>query len=154
MGQLSPQGSKYSDAKRQQAIIGYALSGNAAYTGREINVPKNTVIEWTKQSWFIDALVQVRAEKSHEHIAQYTQIVDKAQAQTLLELPNATAAQASIIAATATDKAQLLMGLPTSIRADSSTVNDLAKQFEQLSRDHRNIQSTVVSEQHKEQSST
>ena len=76
-------------------------------------------------------------------------MVDKAQDIALEKLPDASAAQASIIAATATDKARLLQNQPTSIRGESESIGKLVKQFEKLSRDHSNIQNSVVSAQTK-----
>jgi len=141
-------GSKYTDEQRTQAAIQYAIEGNLKKIEREQGIPNTTLSHWRLHSdWWDEAVARVRAEKADEHIAQYLQTVSVAQEITLAKLPEASAAQAHLIACQATDKAQLLMGLPTSIRGDSSTVQALADEFRKLSADHKAIQESVVSTQ-------
>ena len=64
-------------------------------------------------------------------------MVDKAQDIALEKLPDASAAQASIIAATATDKGRLLLNQPTSITGKGQSIDDLAKAFNKLA--NRNV---------------
>ncbi|GAG46173.1 unnamed protein product, partial [marine sediment metagenome] len=90
---------------------------------------------------------EVQTQKADAHRATYSRIVDKAQKQVLSTLSDATAAQANIIAATATDKVRLLDNQPTSIRGDSDSVKSLAAQFDKLALDHKRIQNSVVSTQ-------
>jgi len=52
-----------------------------------------------------------------------------------------------ISGSTVYDKRQLLRNQPTSIRGESETMSKLVKEFERLSRDHSNIQNSVVSTQ-------
>jgi len=126
---------RYSDKIREQAAIEYALNGNMDRVSRDMNIPKSTLGTWKVQDWWDAITEQVRTEKASEHRATYARIVDEAQQQTLAKLPEATAAQANIIAATATDKVRLLDNMPTSITSKTETMTDLAKQFQALARD-------------------
>jgi len=58
--------------------------------------------------------------------------VDKAQEVALEKLPEASAQQAMIIAATGTDKIRLHDGMPTEITGKVGTIADLAKEFNKL----------------------
>ncbi len=96
----------------------------------------------------------VQQEKQQEHRATYARIVSEAQQRTLEALPEATAAQAAIIAATATDKVRVIDGMPTSIKGESNSIKMLAQQFADLSQaqrrleaDHTAITDSVVSTQ-------
>ena len=147
LSELSLPGSQYTDMQKQQAAIEYCILGNLQAVSDSIGIPRRTLNDWRTAQWFIDLVTELRHSRQDEHITKYLALVDAAQARTMEALPDATAAQASIIAATATDKARLLLNMPTSIRGDSATVQSLAEQFRQLSRDHQAIQSSVVSSQ-------
>ncbi len=149
MGDLVKSGSKYSDEQRMAVAVQYAVSGNAKQVAKDTGIPRTTIVGWKGQDWWVDAVEQIRAQNTDKALAKYAQMVDKAQDIALEKLPDASAAQASIIAATATDKARLLQNQPTSIRGESESIGKLVKQFEKLSRDHSNIQNSVVSAQTK-----
>ena len=100
-----------------------------------MDIPKETVFSWSKHEWWDNLIASVHTEKAAEHRATYARIVDEAQVQVLATLDQATAAQANIIAATATDKVRLLDNMPTSITSKTETMTDLAKQFQALARD-------------------
>ena len=90
--------------------------------------------KWKGQDWWQDTVEQIRAQNTDKALAKYAQMVDKAQDIALEKLPDASAAQASIIAATATatDKGRLLMNQPTSITGKSTSIDDLAREFNKL----------------------
>ena len=162
MSKLVGQGSKYTDDIRTEAAIQYAIKGNLSQIGRDLDIPKATVCEWSKQEWFVDTVHQVRTQNQDSHISRYHALTDKAltKAETALdELQDDLSAgdiKALVVtAATATDKSRLLMNQPTSIKGDSSTVSGLVDQFNKLSqeqdrirRDHDNIQGSVVDGSH------
>ncbi len=149
MGKFVKTGSKYSVEQRMEVAVLYAVSGNAKQVAKDTGIPRTTIVGWKGQDWWQDAVEQIRAQNTDKALAKYAQMVDKAQDIALEKLPDASAAQASIIAATATDKARLLQNQPTSIRGESESIGKLVKQFEKLSRDHSNIQNSVVSVQTK-----
>ena len=61
-------------------------------------------------------------------------MVDKAQDVALEKLPDASAAQASIIAAS--DKGRLLLNQPTSITGKAQSIADLAKAFNHIANEN------------------
>ena len=132
---MSKRVGRYSDKIREQAAVEYALNGNVSKTSRDMNINRDTLQGWTKHEWWIALVDKVKQEKAEQHRAQYAAIVEKAQAVVLDKLPESTAAQANIIAATATDKVRLLDNMPTSITSKTETMTDLAKQFQALARD-------------------
>ena len=147
MSCMVPTGSKYTDDQRTEAAIQYEVTGSFKKTSKITGIPKSTLQDWARTEWFIELAVMVRSEKKLRHRARFSKIVDMAQAQTIKELPNATAQQAAIIGGVAFDKLRLIDNQPTSIRGDSSTVHALADKFRKLSADHKAIQNSVVADQ-------
>ena len=99
-------------------------------------------------------LEQVRNENQDEHISSYHEITRKALAkadQAIDSLPDdLTAADIKalvVTGATATDKARLLQNMPTSIKGDSASMQDLADQFKRLSKQWTEKQVNVVAVQ-------
>ena len=136
MSEMVPTGSKYTDEDRTQAAIQYAIKGNMVAVADDTGIARPTLVGWKGTDWWDTIITRVRQEKTDQHIAQYTAIIDKAQAVTLAKLGDATASQAAVVAGIATDKARLLLNLPTSISSTQGTteaINALAKQFKELS---------------------
>ncbi len=132
MGDLVKTGSKYSVEQRMAVAVQYAVSGNAKKVAKDTGIPRTTIVGWKGQDWWVDAVEQIRAQNTDKALAKYAQRVDKAQDIALEKLPDASAAQASIIAATATDKGRLLTNQPTNITGKSTSIDDLAKEFNKL----------------------
>jgi len=132
MGDLVKSGSKYSDEQRMEVAVLYAVSGNAKKVAKDTGIPRTTIVGWKGQDWWQDVVEQLRAQNTDKALAKYAQMVDKAQDIALEKLPDASAAQASIIAATATDKGRLLLNQPTSITGKTTSIADLAKEFNKL----------------------
>ena len=124
---------RYSDQIRQQAAIEYAISGSLTQVEKQLDIPHQTLSEWKGTEWWDTLIGKVRHENDQRHISTYTRIVDEAHKITLEKLPEATAAQANIIAATATDKARLLMNQPTSITGKGQSMEDMALVFAKIS---------------------
>ena len=113
---------QYTIEQKNEAAILYAIEGSYKRVATKLGYPKDTVYSWSKNYEGWDALItQVQTEKAAEHVANYTKIVDKAQAITLEKLDDCTASQASLVACQAQDKALLLLGRPTSIRSAGGT---------------------------------
>lgn len=148
MGELVKRGSKYSDEDRRNVVVNYALYGNQEKVSEIVNIPSSTISGWRNHSdWWDDLLAEVRNAKQDEHIAKYTQLVGDAIDYAHANLDKASPKDALIMAATATDKARLLLNQPTSISGKSSDMTALAKQFEELSKKWDEKQVNVVSVQ-------
>ena len=149
MSKLVKNGSKYSDDQRMEVVVLYAISGNAKKVAKATGIPRTTIVGWKKAEWWEDAVTAVRSEKADEHRDKYSELVDKAQRVALEKLPQASAAQASIIAATATDKLRLHDGMPTEITGKSGDMIALANEFRKLSMQWDEKQANVVKTQDK-----
>ncbi len=133
MSKLVKNGSKYSDQQRMEVAILYAISGNMKKVARDTGIPRTTIVGWNKTDWWDDAVATVRSEKADEHRAMYSKLVAKAQQVALEKLPEASAAQAHLIACQATDKIRLHDGMPTEITGKSGDMRALANEFAKLS---------------------
>ena len=71
-------------------------------------------------------------------------MVDKAQQVALEKLPEASAAQANLIACQATDKIRLHDGMPTEITGKAESMRTLAQEFRKLSEQWEEKQTNVV----------
>ena len=135
----------YSNEERSQAAIQYAISGSLAQVERKLGIPDSTLCEWKQTEWW-DALTgEIRSEKTNEHRAQYSQLVDEAIAVTRLKLPEATAAQAAVISGVAFDKIRLIDNMPTSIggNSNSAAMQALADTFAKLSSRNKDLSEKV-----------
>jgi len=146
MGKSVSTGSKYSAQQRADVAIQYAISGNMKQVAKQTGIPRTTIISWRKQEWWDELIAEVRGEKADEHRAKYIELVDLAQQVTLEKLPKASAAQASIIAATATDKIRLHDGMPTEITGKSGDMKALANEFARLSDEMNRVRNKRVVE--------
>ena len=149
MSDMVPTGSKYTDEDRQQAAVQYAVTGSLTKTEQATGIPDSTIGEWTKTEWWDDILGKVRAEKGDEHRAQYSAIVDQAQAKALELIPDMKDAKAAVLmACMSTDKIRLADNMPTSISGKSDGMEQLAATFRKLSAQHKQRMDSVVSVQH------
>ncbi len=136
MGNLVKSGRKYTDVQGMEVAVLYAVSGNAKQVAKDTGIPRTTIVGWKNQEWWQDVVGQIRAQNNDKALAKYAQMVDKAQDVALEKLPDASAAQASIIAATATDKGRLLLNQPTSITGKAQSIADLAKAFNRIANEN------------------
>ena len=142
---------RWSKPDIERAAIRYSIEGTVLGTARIENIPEATITHWKNNSDVWDTAITIYRDQNNDRfIATANKIIDKATEVTLDKLPEATAQQAATIGAIYYDKQRLALSLPTSIRGESDSITKLAAQFEKLSRDHRNIQSSVVSVQDKE----
>ena len=149
MSELSLQGSKYTDDQRKECAVLYAIKGSFSAVSRDTGIPRKTVSEWQKTDWWDGLVAEVRHEKADEHIAKYTALVSDAIDYAHANLDKASPKDALIMAATATDKARLLMNQPTTISGKGSDLTQLAQRFAQIERDHQSIQDSVCATQDK-----
>jgi len=125
-------GSKYTAEQKADVAIQYAIHGNTKKVARQTGVPRTTIIHWQKQPWWNELISEIQSAKADEHRAKYSELVDKAQEVALEKLPEASAQQAMIIAATGTDKIRLHDGMPTQITGKVGSIADLAKEFNRI----------------------
>ena len=147
MSEMVERGSKYTDDVRREAAVQYATTGSLTAISKAIDVPRTTLVGWKQTDWWDELVAEVRHEKADEHIAKYTALVSDAIEYAHANLDKASPKDALIMAATATDKARLLLNQPTSIRGESESIAKLQAQFEALSSRHRAIEDSVVDEQ-------
>ena len=139
---------EYSDEDRRQAAIQYAINGNLAKVARSTSIPRTTLIQWSKLSLWDDVIVEVRHEKSQEHIAQYNIMVDMAQTKAIELIPSITSArEATLVACMSQDKGLLLQGKPTSITKSSTGLDAMVKKFEAIADSYNERQTRVISNQ-------
>ncbi len=134
MSDMVPTGSKYTDEDRMKAAVVYGAYGTFMAVERELNIPNNTVCNWSKTEWWDEAVAKVRDEKSEEHRAMYSQIVDASQAKALELIPDMKDAKAAVLmACMGTDKIRLADNMPTSISGKGDNNGALMDQLRQLS---------------------
>jgi len=136
MSNMISRGSRYTDEQRHNAAVHFAALGNMKAVAKAIGIPRTTIIGWKQSDWWQETVITARHAKADEHRARYSELVDAAQKVALEKISEASAAQASIIAATATEKLRLHDNLPTEITGKSFDVAALAEEFAQLSRDY------------------
>ena len=140
MSKLVKNGSKYTDEQRMEVAVLYSISGNAKKVAKDTGIPRTTIVGWKKADWWEDAVTRVRSEKADEHRAKYSELVDKAQQVALEKLPEASARDAMIIAATGTDKIRLADNMPTTITGKEQSKEELLKRFAKIAREYnRNV---------------
>ena len=147
MSEMVPTGSKYTDEQRMNAVVMYAVMGTGSAVSKNTGIPIRTINEWRNTEWFNTSLAEVRHEKQDEYIAQYSRLIVEGNKIALSKLPEASARDAMIIAATANDKLRLALNQPTSISSNSASMSELQAQFEALAANHKAIQSTVIDDQ-------
>ena len=152
MSQLAKQsqvGSKYTDDVRHQAISHYITLGNLQKVAELTNIPRRTLTDWKNSEWWETELTRVRAEKSEELDAVYTQAIHAAQKQILDRIESGDyildknnqlirkpmiGKDLAMVGAIQFDKRQIMRNLPTSISAgaDNKALEDLKARFEAL----------------------
>ncbi len=119
--------------QKQQAAIEYEVTGSFTKTSKALSIPKQTIHNWSKEEWWVELTSQVRTEKTKQHRAKYSHILDLAQDRMVEDLPNATAQQASVIGGIAFDKLRLIDNLATSISGKAESMSSLAQEFRKIS---------------------
>ena len=140
---------RYSDAIKEQAAIEYAVCGSLRQVSKSMGINENTVQSWKFNGIMDETITRVQEEKASEHRAQYSKIIDTAQAKTLELIPKMTDAKAAmIIAATATDKVRLADNMPTTIQGKDTNSNIISF-LESIAKTYDEKQANVVAVQDK-----
>jgi len=138
----------YSDQDKREAVMEYLIKGNQAVVSRSLDIPETTLSAWRITDWWECLTAEFRSQKKDQIEAELSTIIEKAHKETIDRLDNGDEVNTkdgikrikmkgrdtATVAAIAYDKIRLSQNLPTSIRSESSTVEALAKQFAELSR--------------------
>ena len=150
---MSKQLQHYTREQKIEAATHYAIHGSLAKIERDLDIPKTTAHYWKgNDDLFNETIEQIRTEKQDEHIAKYHALVSDAIDHAHSRLDDASPKDALIMAATATDKARLLMAAPQAAERVTESLNTLAKQFEDIAqsfkekqvKDQRAIEGEIV----------
>jgi len=155
MGNVTKQGSKYTDEDRRQVAIEYLITGNMKKVSKRTGIPETTLSDWKRTEWWEGLVGEIRTEKAEELDAHLTKLIDSAfdQAQdrvdngdfrvakdgTLIRVPMG-GRDLVIAGATVYDKQRLHRNQPTAIRSDINSQESVLKFLEQISDTYREQQ--------------
>jgi len=137
---------KWSDEKKAECAMAVLTYGSIEKAAKQCHISPKTLGHWSRHDdRFNEVLENLQGEKALEHKQAYAKIVTKALKVAELgidELDGKSLTAGDIKAlvvtgATATDKNLLLDGKPTSIRADSKSMQSMIDRFEQVERDYQ-----------------
>jgi hypothetical protein len=148
MSEIVKQGSKYSEAKKMDCAIRYALCGNGRKVAKATGVSEQRISDWKKTEWWDEITRQVRNEKTDELRAKYQEAAIAALDHSMDKLPEASAHQAATISGIYFDKTRIIDGLPAAYTAVGENMKSLAREFQKLSGElAKDRNKKIVSEQ-------
>lgn len=148
-------GSYYTDEQRLEAVTVFSAYGNIRKAAEHLKMPDRTLYDWSKQEWWHTQLTRLREENKDLIRAKVQKIVEtgfdaiqdritngdtylakeKDENGVLVDVVKrkpASLRDLGTVTGISFDKLRLIDGEPTSIRSDSSQLQDLAAQFRQL----------------------
>lgn len=158
------QTSKYTDIERRAALSLFVILGNYKQTAKQLNMPRITLMGWTKQNWWIDNIYQVRQEHAAELDVRVSNTMNNAldsldqrmkagdpyvNKEGKISFKPVTAKDSSVIYAIMFDKRQIMRVLPTTIThsTGSDKLMKLQETFEKIVEQRtKTIDASVVSE--------
>ena len=160
----------HSDTTKIRCAYLYASLGNYSQVARDTKIKRVSIMNWARDSSVWDeALTKAKQEQSDELLAQHMEsarlsgieLQDRivngdhklTKGGTTVRMPM-SGRDLAVVNGIQVDKGRVNMGMATSIRGDSQSMQSMIDRFEQIERDHQQIKSSVVSTQHKGQSST
>ena len=69
---------RWSEKQRMEAVNSYLLLGNLALTGRILNIPEITLRVWKAQTWWKDAVAEIKASEKVQLSSRIKKLVDGA----------------------------------------------------------------------------
>ena len=69
---------RWSEKQRMEAVNSYLLLGNLALTGRILNIPEITLRVWKAQTWWKDAVAEIKASEKVQLSTRIKKLVDGA----------------------------------------------------------------------------
>ena len=143
---------QYTLDEKMGAVRTYLTSPSMVATAKSTGINRKTLVQWKTTDWWDTEVTRLQHEKAEQHRHEYSKIVDKAQKQIFTKLPEATAAQAIVIAGIATDKIRLSDNMPTAISSNQSSteaIKALSQQFKDLSDSYKEKQANAIPGEHK-----
>ena len=162
MSDLVSGGSKYSDEDRRRAVIEYCVHGVMSKVSKLTGIPEQTLSTWKNDtSWWGELVVEARSEINEHILAQNLEIATKAGERVLDSLENGdekliwdkdkgkhvikrvkpSGKDCAVIGGISQDKARVQLNLPTSITGQTIDMAAVNRQFQELSRQSRQINS-------------
>ena len=142
----------YTDTDHRAAALEYLIKGNQAAVSRSLNIPEPTLCDWRKTDWWVELTEEFRSEKKDQIEAAFTQIIEKANAETIDRLENGDVyvyqgkamrapmkgRDTATVSAISFDKLRLSLNLPTSISGniDNRALAEQCKELSRTMRDH------------------
>lgn len=151
----------YTDTDHRAAVIEYLIKGNQAAVSRSLDIPEPTLCDWRKSDWWVELSEEFRTQKKDQIEAELTQIIEKANQETIDRLENGDVyvyqgkamrapmkgRDTATVGAIAFDKLRLSLNLPTSIQAQSGDMKALVNKFNDLADRWNEKQVNVVETQ-------
>ena len=138
----------YTDEDRREAAEHYAIIGTLRGTERQTGIPAETLCEWQDRAEWQQTVTQCRTSLTQEHIQSYLNLITQAQEAAATRLRDGdevvinrgrdgveivkravNGRDAMIMASIATERAQLLQRLPTSINANDDRLERIANRL-------------------------
>jgi len=151
MSDLVEKGSKYSDVDRRRAALEYSLTGSLTKVASRTGIPRKTLSDWkNKSDWWVEVIAKVRHQKEAIILANDEEVIDKAHREIVDRLDNGDvqlvrtkngvelhrvpvkAKDAAVIKGISDDKRRLSLNQPTSIQGKTTSIADLAREFNKL----------------------
>jgi len=151
MSDLVEKGSKYSDVDRRRAALEYSLTGSLTKVASRTGIPRKTLSDWkNKSDWWVEVIAKVRHQKEAIILANDEEVIDKAHREIVDRLDNGDvqlvrtkngvelhrvpvkAKDAAVIKGISDDKRRLSLNQPTSIQSKTTSIADLAREFNKL----------------------
>ena len=143
------QGSQYSNDQRLEALAMVSIYGNVNKVAKIICIPQKTLWEWTKQTWWIDAVSKIQTLNKQYYNARINNIMVSALDNIDKRLKHGdqvidkegnthnraiTGKDNAMIFGIMFDKRQVLNNMPTHITGKTAELTDLQQQFEQFTK--------------------
>lgn len=138
----------YTAEDRREAAKHYAIIGTLRGTERQTGIPAETLCEWQDRPEWQQTVTQCRTSLTQEHIQSYLNLITQAQEAAATRLREGdevvinrgrdgveivkravNGRDAMIMASIATERAQLLQRLPTSINANDDRLERIANRL-------------------------
>jgi DNA polymerase III alpha subunit (gram-positive type) len=74
---LTDPGRRWSDKKRQEAVIAYIASGSYLVTSEQTGIPKETIHTWSQTPWWKEKIADIQQQDYDKLDSRLTNVLDK-----------------------------------------------------------------------------
>ena len=156
----------HSDTTKIRCAYLYASLGNYSQVARDTKINRHSIMTWARESSVWDkALTKAKQEQSDELLAQHMESARLSGIELQDRIVNGdsrwvsgelikqpmTGRDLAVVNGIQVDKGRTNMGLATSIKGDSKSMQTMIDRFERIERDHQAGRGRVVSVQDQEQ---